>query len=182
MQPAEAAGRGSSVARIIIKMILHPLIKLIIVVWRLWRRHPLPALIVLMMLIGSYIALTSGTVTLPWQASAASSPPTGARTIVESYLVGQQQFNAAMMWEAMSDELKAQMRQNGTTFETFQQQVQQRRDSGLQFTTFQYVGGTGLDAGHSVHLYVVTASDGRQSRRLPFTFTLNQVHKIVNIE
>jgi hypothetical protein len=182
MQRAEAARRRGNPVRAGVKAILHALIKVIVVLWRLWRRYPLPALIVLVMLLGSAFALASGAAPPPWRAVGAAAPPTAARAAIETYLKGQREYDAALMWEAMGDEMKAQLRQAGATFEAFQEQVQQVRESGVRFGDARNAGGAPLDAGHSVHLYVVTVTDGRQSRALPFLFRLNQANKIVSVD
>jgi hypothetical protein len=169
---------------------LYIIVKIIVTVVSFWRRYPLPAIIVLVMIVGGVFALASGTLAIPWPSSVAASVsggPVEGRLAVETYLTGQQKFNAALMWEAMSDEFKAAMQQRGQTQASIQQQMERAKSQGLAYNSFQYVGGTGLKDGRSVHLYVVSATvptqqGTRSDQQVPYTFTLDTAGKILNID
>ena len=173
----------------LIKVLLYIVVKPLVLIFVGFRRYPLPSLIVAMVVLGSFFALTSGSVALPWS-QANSAAPAGAassRLATETYLTGQKEFNAALMWEAMSDELRQQMRQRGQSLEGMQQAMEEMKRRGLKYTEFKprYITGTPLSDGRSVHLYVVnvtiSAGEGQQSQEVPYTFVLNKAGKIEEV-
>jgi hypothetical protein len=165
--------------RSLVKGILFVIVKVIAGILNFWRRYPLPALIVLVMLVGTGFALASGTLVLPGTPAAAPVPE--ARVAVEAYLAGQKDYNADLMWQAMDDELKQALQQRGQTLQELQGQQQQRRQAGVKFAA-QHVGGADLNDGRKVFLYIVTVSQGPNSQQMPYTFTVSRAGKIVNIE
>jgi len=173
----------------LIKVLLYIVVKPLVLIFVGFRRYPLPGLIVAMVVLGSFFALTNGSVTLPWS-QANSAAPAGAassRLATETYLTGQKEFNAALMWEAMSDDLRQQMRQRGQSLEGMQQAMEEMKRRGLKYTEFKprYITGTPLSDGRSVHLYVVnvtiSAGEGQQSQEVPYTFVLNKAGKIEEV-
>ena len=178
MEQAQPAPR-SNPFRSLVKGILFIVVKIIAVVMGFWRRYPLPALIVLVMMVGAGFALASGTLTMPWTPAAAPVPE--ARVAVEAYLAGQKEYNADLMWQAMDDELKKALQQRGQSVQLVQQEMAQLRQAGVK-TTAQHVAGADLVDGRKVFLYIVTQSQGQNVRQLPYTFTVNKAGKIVNIE
>lgn len=187
-----APPRRYNPVRALIKGILHAVVKTVIVTGRTVKRYPLPALIVIIMFFGSMVALTSGMVALPAfgtmtlveeKGTAGSGAAANTeRATVENYLTGQKDYNATLMWEALSDDLRANMRQNGQSAETFQQAMEQMKQRGLRYTDFKYVASAPLDDGRTVLLYIVSATDGQQSQQMPYTFTLNRARKIEKID
>lgn len=171
--------RQSNPLRALIKFILFVIVKIMVVVLGFWRRYPLPALILLVMLIGSGFALASGALVLPGTPAAAPVPE--ARIAVETYLKGQKEYNADLMWQAMDDQLKQALQRNGQTLEGLKQQQQERKQAGVTFSG-QYIAGTDLNDGRKVFLYIVTISQGSNSQQVPYTFTVSKTGKIINID
>jgi hypothetical protein len=169
--------------RWIIKSILHFIVKSTILIFRGIKRYPLPALIVLIVVIGSLFFLSSLAASLTGGGSVTSAQ--GRPLAIETYLTGQKDFNAALMWEAMGDEIKSSA-QAGNVQTAFKQRADKEKADGVRYTNHRYVGGTALDDGRSVHLYIVSlihpASGSTQEQQLPFTFTLNRSGKIINLD
>lgn len=163
-------------ARAVVKRVLHVLIKATVLTIRAIKRHPIPALIVATILIGSYFAITSGTLAATWLGTASATTNTRPAAI-ESFLDGQRSYDANKIWDSLGDEMK-----QGQSIEAAQQTVESAKQRGIHYGTYQYVGGLALNDGGSVHLYVVSISNGTQERQIPFTFTLNKAGKIAKIE
>lgn len=163
--------------RAAIKAVLHIIVKTIVLVRRAILRHPFVALMLLTMLIGGYFALETGLVVIPGLGLPAAAndgrPPAIAR-----YIDGQRNMDVTTMWEAMSDE----MRTNQEAFSSTQQQLEYAKSNGIAFGEATYVGGSALENGRSVHLFVLALSKGTQVTHIPYTFTLDQAGKILNIE
>lgn len=174
-----APDRRSNPLRALIKGILFVIVKIVAGFLGFWRRYPLPALILLVMIVGSVFALASGTLALPGTPAAAPVPE--ARVSVETYLAGQKDYNAQMMWEAMDDQLKQALQQRGQTLDSLKQQQLQLRQAGVK-TTAQHIAGVDLADGRKVFLYIVTQSRGTESQQAPFTFTVSKAGKIVSID
>src|SRR5215204_7220332 len=77
-----------------------------------------------------------------------SLPPAPA---VETYIKGQQDFNADMMWDAYSTDYQASQLANGASKATLQAQASGMRSAGLQFVHSDYIGGVQLDGGRSMY-------------------------------
>jgi hypothetical protein len=166
--------------RQVIKAVLHVIVKVIVLTRRAIKRFPLPSLILLMALVGTYIAIDSGTLALPWGRTAAAS--SNEPLAIQTFLRGQQEFNAALMWESISDELRTTLERNGTTAQVMQQRMDTARKNGQQYTAHQYVAQHPLGNGNIVHFYMVTRAQGDQIRQIPLAFTINPAGKIVGID
>jgi hypothetical protein len=179
MEQVESTRYRPSAVRIVVKAILFIIVKIFIGITSFWRRYPLPALTLLVMIVGSIFMLATGTIALP--GSPAAAPVEDARISVEAYLRGQKDFNADMMWGAMDEQLKATLQQRGQSLQELKQQQLQRQQSGIKLA-HHHVAGTDLSDGRKVFLYIVTVSQGQQTQELPYTFTVNKAGKIVNID
>ncbi len=176
MEQSAVLPRRNALRRII-KPILHVLIKSIVLVRRAILRHPIVALILVMMLLGGYLAIQSGTLPLP-RLGTAVQPGDGRPAAIASYLEGQKNGNIELMWEALDDSLKRDQDALATT----ERNITYAKLNGITFTDSTYVGGSALNDGSSVHLMVVSMSNGSRTVQTPWTFTLNPTGKITNIE
>jgi hypothetical protein len=177
METAQPVTRTNPL-RSLMKGILFAFIKVVMAFMALWRRWPLPALIVLVMVVGSVFALTTGTMSLPGVAAPAAPE---ARLAVESYLAGQKNFDASMMWNAMDDQFKMALQSNGQTLQAMQQEQQKYKAEGIK-VAHKHVADANLSDGRQVYLYVVTISKGTQSQEAPYMFTVSKAGKIVAID
>lgn len=159
--------------RAIIKAILHVLVKIVILVQRAIRRHPVVTLILLTMLVGAYFAIESGVVSVAWL-GLPRTVSDGRPAAIAKYLDGQKNGDVSLMWEAVSDELK----QDQEAFQSAQQGLTFAKVNGISLTDSSYVGGRSLSDGSSVHFMIVSLSNGVQTIELPRTFILDQSGKI----
>jgi len=107
-----------------------------------------------------------------------SLPPAPA---VETFIKGQQDFNADMMWDAYSTDYQANQLASGASKATLQAQASSQRSAGLHFVHYDYIGGVTLDNG-SMYFYSVDLSLQNQHARFPIIFKADQDGKIVGID
>lgn len=177
MDGAETRRRREPLRRVF-KSVLHAIVKTIILTRRAVLRYPIAALIALTVVVGSFFAISSGIVPLT-ALGMAQAPKHDARLAsIERYLEGQKNANVTMMWESVSEEMRA----DEEAFANTQRRVAMAKLNGISFVDQTYVGGTGLSDGGSVHLYVISINNGAQDGQFPLTFTLNQSGKIARIE
>jgi len=111
----------------------------------------------------------------------ATSQPTPPAS-VERYMRAQAGFDAAGMWETMSDGLKQRMTLTGNTLEKLQRDLDTARQQQRRYTAVTYVGGVALESGRGVYFYVLTMEGPNGTSRLPYTFVVDQDGKISNIQ
>lgn len=108
-----------------------------------------------------------------------------APSSTESYLKGNQQFNAELMWTALAPEAQERFRTRGATTQDLQQQMDAAREQGTKLEDFSYIGGQHLPDGTSMHFYLVLTR-GPQSRAdptyIPYVFTLDRGGKIARVQ
>jgi len=177
MDGAETPRRRSPLRRVL-KAVLHAIVKAIILTRRAVLRYPIASLIALTMVVGSYFAVTSGLVPLTMLGMTAAPVRDTRLAAIERYLEGQKKADVTMMWEAVSEEMRA----DEEAFADTQRRVTMAKLNGINFVDQTYVGGTGLNDGGSVHLYIISITNGTQSGQFPLTFTLNESGKIARIE
>jgi hypothetical protein len=110
---------------------------------------------------------------------AESLPPSPA---VETYIKGQQDYNADMMWDAYSTDYQASQLANGASKATLQAQASGMRSAGLQFVHSDYIGGVPLDNGGSMYFYTIDLARADQHGRFPYVFTADADGKIVDVD
>lgn len=125
---------------------------------------------------GSKLGLGGGS------AASESLPPSPA---TEDFIKGQTTFNAALMWQSFSDELKQQLSQRGTNQQSLQRQLDQRKQAGNKIDQVQYVGGVPEADGSRVFVYVLSV-EGPGSQGTPlsqhYVLTVDQSDKIIKVE
>jgi len=165
----------------IINRILHRLIRGLVV-------HPIRMAIILIALVAAAAlvmfqsGLPSLSLSMPTSAfRVGGSPPSST----ESYMKGNETFNAELVWSALSDEAQSRLSSRGTNIQALQEQMDQAKQAGRQFNQVTYIGGQSFPDGTSMHFYTVL-SRGLQSRGepepIPYVFTLDQSGKIVRVQ
>jgi hypothetical protein len=111
----------------------------------------------------------------------ASIPPAPA---VENFIKGQQNFDGAMMWDSLSEQVKAQRLAQGDSKLTWQTRAEMDKRSGQKYRKYDYVGGVELQNGSSMFFYLVDVESPRPDRGGPtsYVFTVDQDGKILSIE
>jgi hypothetical protein len=108
-----------------------------------------------------------------------SLPPAPA---VETYIKGQQNYNADMMWDAYSTDYQASQLAAGASKVTLQAQADSVRTQGIQFVQSDYIGGVQLENGSSMYFYTIDLSRAELHRRFPYIFTADADGKIVDVD
>jgi hypothetical protein len=108
-----------------------------------------------------------------------SLPPAPA---VETFIKGQQEYNADMMWDAYSTSYQASQLANGASKATLQALANSVRTQGIQFVQSDYIGGVQIEDGGSTYFYSLDLAQGQQHRRFPYIFTADADGKIVDVD
>jgi hypothetical protein len=108
-----------------------------------------------------------------------SLPPSPA---VETFIKGQQDYNADMMWDAYSTSYQASQLANGASKATLQALANRVRTQGIQFVHSDYIGGVQIEDGGSTYFYSLDLAQGQQHRRFPYIFTADADGKIVDVD
>jgi hypothetical protein len=178
--PPAKAGRWLRFRRLC-RLMLRRLMYAGLVVGRVLR--PYAAFVVVIIALLGVIGWMSYMLWAPKAAPAAfnradSLPPAAA---VETFIKGQQDFNADMMWDAYSTDYQANQLAAGASKATLQAQASSQRSAGLQFDHYDYIGGVTLDNG-SMYFYSVDLSLQNQHARFPIIFKADQDGKIIGID
>ena len=115
----------------------------------------------------------------PRDARVAALAPTSA---IETFLQGQQTYNAELMWQAYSTDYQAAQLERGATKAVLQAQADSQRRRGLQYVHADYIGGVKLEDGRSMYFYTVDLALDAQHGKFPYIFTADTEGKIVEID
>ena len=115
----------------------------------------------------------------PRDVRVAALAPTSA---IESFLQGQQTYNAELMWQAYSADYQAAQLDRGATKAVLQAQADSQRRGGLQYVRADYIGGVKLEDGKSMYFYTVDLALASQHGKVPYIFTADPEGKILNID
>lgn len=134
------------------------------------------------------VLVIAATVLLPVFVLGGNSPTShGAAsdaTAAETFLRGNKEFRAELVWNSFSEEVRQRMSSQGSSLETLEQQMQVARQRGVRLEEISYIGGKDLPNGTSMQFYLVGV---RQPSRgdleyVPYTFTLDRGGKIAKVQ
>jgi hypothetical protein len=108
-----------------------------------------------------------------------SLPPAPA---VETYLKGQQDYNADLMWDAYSSDYKDLQLANGTSKEKLQALANIVKKQEIQFVHSDYIGGVPIEDGGSRYFYNLDLAQGNVHRQFPYVFTADADGKIIDVD
>jgi len=97
---------------------------------------------------------------------------------VETYIKGQQDFNADLMWDAYSPNYQANQLSKGASKLTLQNQIDQERTQGIRYARYDYVGGVPMSSGGNMYFYSVQYELGSQHIEVPATYIVDTDGKI----
>lgn len=102
---------------------------------------------------------------------------------VVDFLRGQQTYDADLMWEALSPELRDSLETQAITRDSLAQQVESERQAGHRYRSFEYVGGITLDGRQHMYFYAVDVESPAPERNgiFSFVFTVDQNGKIIGL-
>lgn len=103
----------------------------------------------------------------------------------EKYLLGNQTYDARLIWSSYSDEVLQRFQARGLTVEGTQQEMERRRQQGALLEQISYVGGHSLPDGTSMQFYVVAARGPltrSELEHVSYIFTLDRAGKIIKVQ
>ncbi len=121
------------------------------------------------------LALVWSTRTAPADTRVAAIMPAES---VETYIKGQQDFNANLMWDAFSPNYQANQLSKGASKLTLQNQVDQERKVGIRYARYDYVGGVPISSGGNMYFYSVQYEVGSTHVEVPATYIVDTEGKI----
>lgn len=179
--PASVSAPGSgTILRRTFRLLLRRLVYLFVLVLRPLRRFaPFAAVVAVLLGVIGWLGFQL------WAPRVGTIPDTRAALIppapaVENYIKGQQSGNAELMWDALSPSSQADQMGNGSSKATMQSQVDLKRQNGLLFNHYEYVGGQTGDE-FTMYTYYVDVQRAEQRATLPMTFLVDKNGKVVNI-
>jgi hypothetical protein len=128
---------------------------------------------------------------LPRLVTRAANDPGDARVAliqpadaVVDFLRGQQAYDADLMWQSFSPELRSALEEQAITRDTLAEQVESERQAGQRYRSFEYVGGVELDGRQKMYFYVVEIQSPAPERSgtFSFIFTVDRNDKIISVE
>ena len=110
--------------------------------------------------------------------------PQSAPNATEDYMRGNQNYDAQLMWGALSSDAQSHLRDQGGSPEDLQRQMDSAKQRGMKLEEVSYVGGRALPDGTSMQFYLVGI---RQQNRSdidyqPYMFTLDRDGKIAKVQ
>lgn len=109
-----------------------------------------------------------------------SLPPAPA---VETYIKGQREHDAELIWNSFSDSFKDELRQQGGSQTALANQIQQEQQSGQRYVKFDYVGGVSTNSGGKFfYLAQIESPNPQRNGMLSYVFTVDGDGKIAGIE
>lgn len=109
----------------------------------------------------------------------AAMPPAPA---VENFLRGQQTFDADLMWESFSAELRESLEGREITRDTLAERIETERQAGQRYSGYKYIGGVRLSGSQAMYFYAVDYSSPQSRGTLSFVFTVGSDGKIVSVQ
>ena len=97
---------------------------------------------------------------------------------VETYIKGQQDFDANLMWDAFSPTYQANQLSKGASKLTLQNQIDQERKVGIRYAKYDYVGGVPMSNGGNMYFYSVQYELGSEQIEVPATYIVDTDGKI----
>lgn len=122
-----------------------------------------------------------------WWPESASVPDSRVAALlpsssVETFLKGQQAYDADLMWQSYSPDYQSAQLQEGRTKEALQSFITQLRMSGVLYQRTNYIGGVKLADGRSMYFYTVDVSIDSKQGTMSFVFTANTSGQIEKID
>ncbi len=170
------------------ELLLRRLARLLLRLWLLARPH-LGWLVLTAFLLG-IIGVLGLMLIVPRLVGAADDPGDARVALiqpadaVENFLRGQQTYDADLMWESLSPELRSALEQQAITRDSLAEQVESERRAGHRYRRFEYVGGVEVEGRRKMYFYVVEIQSPVPERNgtFSFVFTVDPNGKIISVD
>lgn len=145
------------------------------------RRNKVSSIVIFVLL----VALATSSLGLwdsPIKLRNADLPPPAAG---ESFVRGQTNFDAQLIWDALSDDFVLALEGQGADVNSIQAQLDDLRDSGIRYTAAHYVGGYRSPLGETYYLYIFSRENPQVTEGIetvPYVLILNEAGKIKGIQ
>jgi hypothetical protein len=162
----------------VVKRVLHRLVRVLVLNRAVGVVFGLVVFAALGFGIYSLVSGMSLPVALPRGSAASSS------SAAESFLKGNQTYDATLVWDSLSDESHKRFEAAGGQ-QAIQAQLNAARDRGIKFEQVSYIGKQDLPDGTSMQFFLVarrTPLTGSQVEYVPYVFTIDQSGKIANVQ
>lgn len=101
---------------------------------------------------------------------------------VEDFLRGQQTYDADLMWDSFSAELRESLEGREITRDALAERVESERRAGRRYSGFQYIGGVELGNRQTMYFYAVDIASPQEQGTVSFVFTVGGDGKIVSVD
>jgi hypothetical protein len=186
--PAVAPAPSSfEVADRVLRLLLRRALRGLVGLWELLR--PRLGWVVITAFLLGVIGFLSLLLALPRLARSGPASDTRVAMIVPAasvvdFLRGQQTFDADLMWESFSPELRSALEQREITKDALAQQMERERQAGQRYQKFEYVGGVPVEGQQTMYFYTVAIDSPVPERNgiFSYIFTVDRDGKIVSVK
>jgi len=107
-----------------------------------------------------------------------------APAATESYLRGNQQYNADLVWNSLDSDAQSRLQNRGGSLDDLQKQMESARSQGVKLEEVSYIGGKAQSDGTSIQFYLVGIRQPPRSDidYQPYMFTLDRDGKIAKVQ
>jgi len=102
----------------------------------------------------------------------------------ESYLRGNRDYNADLVWNSLDNDAQSHLRDQGGSLDDLQKQMEAARSQGVKLEEVSYIGGKAQPDGTSIQFYLVGIRQPPRSDidYQPYMFTLDRDGKIAKVQ
>ena len=102
----------------------------------------------------------------------------------ESYLRGNRDYNADLVWNSLNNDAQTRLSAGGGSLDDLRQQMDSAKQKGVRLEETAYIGGKSLPDGTSMQFYLVGIRQPTRSDidYQPYMFTLDASGKIAKVQ
>ncbi len=102
----------------------------------------------------------------------------------EEFMRGNQQYDAQLIWQSLSDQARSRLESQGGSVDTFASQMDSAKQRGVKLEDVSYIGEKSLPDGTSMVFYLVGYKQGADAsvEFVPYLFTLDTSGKIIKVQ
>lgn len=102
----------------------------------------------------------------------------------EEFMRGNQEYNADLIWQSLSDTARSRLESQGGSVDAFKTQMDSAKQRGVKLENVSYIGEKSLPDGTSMVFYLVGYRQGADANVefVPYLFTLDTSGKITKVQ
>lgn len=104
---------------------------------------------------------------------------------IETFLRGNANYDADLVWSSYSDDARQRFATRGASLDELRRQLATARERGTRIEDFSYIGGQQLQNGTTMYFYLARVVNGQtqgQREYVPYVFTLDASGKIARVQ